>query len=281
MYHRVVLEETGNEVVVKKTDAVPLSAEELLSRPFNYPTGVSITGTTTGSSSDEGFTVLETKPEVVSTSSSTLPLTRNIAPSPRQESHVDTKPVAADSRQVNVQLAKTSLPEPKKKTVSGDSSSKDTKTNSLSAPSSSSSSSSAPNVNSSSMWLRPGLRVKLVSDKFGRQLYLKKGVVVDVYGDKLASVRLDSGTLLETVKQRHLETVVPLERGACVVLTGRHRGLEAVLLERRRGSGSGSGSSGSSSKESVVVQLAEEMSIVLELSLDDICAFEENIFYQR
>ena len=133
------------------------------------------------------------------------------------------------------------------------------------------------------MWLRPGLRVKLVSDKFGRQLYLKKGVVLDVYGDKLASVRLDSGTLLETVKQRHLETVVPSERGACVVLAGRHRGLQAVLLERRRVplSNATSNSNGSSSKESVVVQLAEEMSIVLELSLDDICAFEENIFYQR
>lgn len=262
---RIVLEESGSEVIVKKTDAVPLSTGELAERPFRHPAGIGAIGSGT---SDEGFTVLESKKVTELPTPSVVPMP---PPPTTKEPAAQVQVDRIEAKAERGALLSATISAPSKQSSSSALTSSATISRSAANPASSSTSSACP------MWLRPGLRVKLVTDKFGKQLYLKKGVLLDVYGDKVASVRLDSGALLETVKQRHLETVIPSERGACIVLTGRYRGLEAVLLERRRGQGGSGGGGG----DTVVVQMAEDMSVVLELPLDDVCAFEENIFYQR
>ena len=124
------------------------------------------------------------------------------------------------------------------------------------------SSSSAPTAKQvqSVFWLREGIRVKVVSRSVGgSRAYLQKGTVLDVYSRGRASLRLDDGSVLDEVNERHVETIVPAVGAPCLVLLGEHRGQTAVLLERRR------------DQQSVLVQLSEELEVV-ELDMDSIAA---------
>jgi G patch domain/KOW motif-containing protein len=109
-------------------------------------------------------------------------------------------------------------------------------------------------------WLREGIRVKVVSKSVGGQrAYLQKGTVLDVYARGRASVRLDDGTVLDEVGERHVESIVPAVGGSCVVLLGPHRGQAAVLMQRL------------ADMQRVVVQLGEDLEVV-ELDMDDVAA---------
>ena len=110
-------------------------------------------------------------------------------------------------------------------------------------------------------WLRPGIRVRVVSKKVGGSAaYLQKGHVVDVYGEGVCSVQLQAaGALLEGVRQRHLETVLPALGGGCVLLAGEHRGKLARLLEKRK------------EQQAAVVELQEELD-VLVVAMDLVAA---------
>jgi hypothetical protein len=117
-------------------------------------------------------------------------------------------------------------------------------------------------------WLYPGLIVKITTKKLNPSLYSKKGVILDVYGSNVASVRLESSSqIYENIKQKHLETVVPHIRHKCVILAGKYKFLEAVVLEKK------------SEENTVIVQLVEEMDIVCELSMDEVCAFQSDLFH--
>ncbi len=110
-------------------------------------------------------------------------------------------------------------------------------------------------------WLRAGIRVRIVSKHVGgAAAYLQKGAVVEVYGpDKgLASVRLADGSLLENVKQRHLETVLPAVGMPCLVLSGAYAGQRVRLLEKRK------------SEERVVVEMDDGLEVVV--SMNDVAA---------
>ena len=109
-------------------------------------------------------------------------------------------------------------------------------------------------------WLARGIRVRVVNKRVaGESAYLKKGDVLDLYEKGTAVVRLDHGAILEGVKQRHLETVLPRSGGECVVLYGPHQGQRARLLEKNK------------QDETVLVELQEELSIVL-LAMDAVAA---------
>jgi hypothetical protein len=128
---------------------------------------------------------------------------------------------------------------------------------------------------SSKSWLHTGIRVKIISKKIddhGRH-YLSKGTVLDVYfpsgpssssssstSSKVASIRLDSGVVLQEIKEKYLETVLPKSVGdSCLILTGEHRGETATLLEKDY------------DRNEVTIQLTEEMEIVL-LAMDSVAA---------
>jgi hypothetical protein len=106
-------------------------------------------------------------------------------------------------------------------------------------------------------WLRENIRVKVVSKTLSDgRAYLQKGQILDVYKLGECSMRLDGGAVLEGVRERHLETVLPKVGGSCMVLLGEYRGQGATLLEKG---------------EVVTVQLQDDLDVVV-LEMDAIAA---------
>ena len=113
----------------------------------------------------------------------------------------------------------------------------------------------------SSSWVRSGIRIRLVNDR--HKYHLKKGRVLDVYRDGeryLSTIALDNGNILENVKEKYLENVLPSVEDRCLILRGRYRGCYGKLLEKIK------------EKDLLVVQLDDEMSEICELGLDDAAA---------
>ena len=106
-------------------------------------------------------------------------------------------------------------------------------------------------------WLVSGIRVRIVSKKAGggeggggEKAYLKKGVVLDVHSLGVASIRLDDGTILNAIKERHLETVLPGIGGVCLILYGEYKGESAILVEKQK------------VNETVLLQLTDDLTII-------------------
>ena len=123
-------------------------------------------------------------------------------------------------------------------------------------------SSSAPAAASSASsslpqkWLRTGIRVKLVSKSYGESVYLKKGVVIDVPQVGFGTVRFDgSGILLNSIKEKHLETALPKVGGSCMILLGPNRGELASMIGKNQ------------DQSKVTVQLVDSLD-VLEIDAD-------------
>jgi hypothetical protein len=116
-------------------------------------------------------------------------------------------------------------------------------------------------------WLRAGIRVKVISKRVGSgQFYLRKGCVEDVHcsstsssGSKVASVRLDQQSGLQEIKEKYLETVLPAEGGACLLLVGEYAGCLAVLLEK------------DAARNRACVQLVEDK-VIVTTSMDEVAA---------
>jgi G patch domain and KOW motifs-containing protein len=115
-------------------------------------------------------------------------------------------------------------------------------------------------------WLRTGIRVRIVSNKAteSSRHYLQKASVVDVYqgsSQRIGTLRIESdGAIVENVKEKYLETVLPSVGELCMILTGEYQGQVASLLEKRKES------------DSAVVQLQEDMSEIVTLPMDNIAA---------
>ena len=84
-------------------------------------------------------------------------------------------------------------------------------------------------------WLMTGIRVRLISKKSSS--YLMKGSVIDVPTKSVGTIRLDGGKIVEGVKEKYLETVLPPIGGICSVLYGQYRGQNARLIEKRKEEG--------------------------------------------
>jgi G patch domain/KOW motif-containing protein len=111
-------------------------------------------------------------------------------------------------------------------------------------------------------WLHANIRVRIV-DKHtgGGKLYLKKGTVVDVHPGGKCDVSVDETRQVLLLPQSSLETVVPKEAGAALlIVAGQHRGQRAKLLQCNVSSGA------------AAVQLAGDLSVQRVL-LDDVAAF--------
>ena len=91
-------------------------------------------------------------------------------------------------------------------------------------------------------WLTAGIRVRIVSKKLesatpSSSCYLSKGSIVAVLITGRATVRLDDGRTIESVREKYLETVLPTVDGVCAIVLGKHRGQTAILLEKRKDAG--------------------------------------------
>ncbi|CAD6210451.1 unnamed protein product [Miscanthus lutarioriparius] len=82
-------------------------------------------------------------------------------------------------------------------------------------------------------WLQSHIRVRIVSQKLSKRLYLMKGKVVDVVGPTTCDIMMDDGSeLVQGVEQDMLETVLPRTNGRVLVLYGKHKGLYGHLVEK-------------------------------------------------
>jgi hypothetical protein len=113
------------------------------------------------------------------------------------------------------------------------------------------------------LWVASLIRVRIVDKRTGGgKLYLKKGTVMDVRPDGRCDVRLEEeGRGVVTVHQDQLETVVPKDPGAAVmVVSGEHKGRKGRLLQASTSSGA------------AALQLLGDMQVV-RLLLDDVAQF--------
>eukprot|EP00056_Hartaetosiga_gracilis_P016872 m.6047 g.6047 ORF g.6047 m.6047 type:complete len:525 (+) comp4837_c0_seq1:86-1660(+) len=126
----------------------------------------------------------------------------------------------------------------------------------------SSSSASSGNKNKSKrrkpVWVCPGICVRIVSETFkSGKYYNSKVKVVDVMAIDAITCATDTGKLLEHLRQKDLETVIPKKELAPVrVVSGEYKGLNGRMLKRNK------------SKETVIVQLEDDDTV--QLSYDDI-----------
>jgi len=127
----------------------------------------------------------------------------------------------------------------------------------------SSKSSSSESSSSSSSWIRPRIMVRVVSKSFlNGKYYNKKVRIYDVVGRNECTIQLDNGALVEGVKQRMLETVVPQAGGKVMVVEGINKGKVGKLIERTK----------KGNTESAIVQMIGDLSIET-FSLDDVAQY--------
>ena len=85
------------------------------------------------------------------------------------------------------------------------------------------------------MWLVPCARVRVISKKRLPRYYNKVGTIILIADpvNKECHVRLDSGTVVENVKQRYLQTELPRKKGAAIIVVaqGDLHGRQGRLLD--------------------------------------------------
>jgi len=107
-------------------------------------------------------------------------------------------------------------------------------------------------------WLRPDIRVRVVCKKLSNgRLYNKKARIVDVIGHKECTIQMeDSSQIVDNVKQKSLETVLPKPGGTVMLLVGSRKGLRGKLIEKNN------------KKQIMQVQLFDDLTFA-EYDLDD------------
>lgn len=83
-------------------------------------------------------------------------------------------------------------------------------------------------------WIVPGIRVRIISKKYKQgKCYNKKVRILDVISQSLCTCQTEEKKLLEDVRQKDLETVIPKSKGAYVmVIGGKYQGQLGKLMER-------------------------------------------------
>lgn len=86
-------------------------------------------------------------------------------------------------------------------------------------------------INRKDYWLHPGIIVKILNKKLSDGKYYKeKANVLRVIDHYVGEVRVNSTGAIIRLDQADLETVVPKERGSCLIVNGRARGCHATVL---------------------------------------------------
>ena len=114
------------------------------------------------------------------------------------------------------------------------------------------------------------IRVRVVSKSFkSGKYYKKKGVIFDVTQQGECILHLDNGKLLENVKERHLETLIPDINE--IIMVVRH----TPYTEEDYYQKVGKVLSKDRNTLKAMIQLEPSMDVVM-LSFDDICEFKGN-----
>lgn len=117
--------------------------------------------------------------------------------------------------------------------------------------------------NSSMIWLRPQIRVRIISNSYKKGKYYKEKVVVeDILSIDNCICRTDSGKVLEGLSQQMLETVIPrAEPGVVMILSGKNKGMVAEVIRRDK------------CKCLATLQLMTDRDKIFKLDYDDISEY--------
>lgn len=112
-------------------------------------------------------------------------------------------------------------------------------------------------------WLLPNLRVRIIDKNYKKGVYYKEKVVIsDVQTSHKCSCRTSDHKLLEDIDSNMLETVIPRESDANVmILEGKYRKQLGFVLKKNR------------DKSEADVQLSSDRRKVITLSFDHICEY--------
>ena len=117
-------------------------------------------------------------------------------------------------------------------------------------------------------WVRPLLRVRYIDKHYkGGKYYNTKVVVEDVAAENSCTVRTESGSIIEGVSPKQIETLIPKNIGGVVmILSGSRRGQVGELVAK--------------DKRSCVaaVQTLPDKDEVLKLDFDDVCEYTGEVF---
>lgn len=106
-------------------------------------------------------------------------------------------------------------------------------------------------------WITVGIKLKIVSRKYEKgKFYLETGVVSDILTPEVFTFVTDQGQILDDLKEKQMQTVMPKKGMNVKILKGEYKGKIAALVERRK------------KDNAVKVQLSEDGRIV-ELTQDD------------
>ena len=132
---------------------------------------------------------------------------------------------------------------------------------------SSSKSSSSSSSSRSSSWLHPLLRVRFIDDRFkSGKLYNTKVTVEDVPGRDSCVIKTQEGRVYEDIPHKMLETLIPKNEGAIVmIVVGKYRGRLGEILRRNK-------------RDCIAtVQTVPDRDEVLNLDFDEICEYVGNV----
>uniref|UniRef100_A0A1I7ZVT2 G-patch domain-containing protein n=1 Tax=Steinernema glaseri TaxID=37863 RepID=A0A1I7ZVT2_9BILA len=112
-------------------------------------------------------------------------------------------------------------------------------------------------------WVQRGLRVRLIHKKYGERYYKEKMVVLDAPDSRHCMLRDEDGTKHRRMKESWLETVIPRDIGAKVmIVSGRRRGQLAILKKRDK------------ERQRIYVRVIDTKEDV-KLSFDEACEWTE------
>ena len=109
-------------------------------------------------------------------------------------------------------------------------------------------------------WVKENILVRIICKRYkGGRLYNKKVRIQDILSRDSFCALTDTGEILDDLREKQLETVMPPLSYSVMVLRGKHRGILGKLIQREKGS----------DVVKVSLQLENGEIDVLTLSLDD------------
>ncbi|GFU57813.1 g-patch domain and KOW motifs-containing protein [Nephila pilipes] len=116
---------------------------------------------------------------------------------------------------------------------------------------------------SSKTWVKPQLRVRFIDDKYKKGRYFnQKMVVYDIMSSKHCSCKTDDGKYLDDISPSMLETVIPRDENAYVMIVqGKYNGELCTILKKDK------------SKCVATVQFLSDRNQALKIEYDSICEY--------
>jgi ribosomal protein L24 len=116
-------------------------------------------------------------------------------------------------------------------------------------------------------WIRPFLKVRIVSKSLKEgKYYKKKAMVIDIPDIYHCTLKLiDDNQIIENVYETMLETIIPSKGQDAIVVKGKYKGHRGTVIEK------------SNSKEQCVIQFDDNEEIQ-KIHYDDVCSISKEEF---